>query len=56
MTVLLKIFEIFLNKETFYTSISNAMQPKVQVTFEKNQNKYPLLEDAMDARIKELKR
>ena len=56
MTVLLKIFEIFLNKGTFYASISNAMQPKVRGTFEKNQNKYPLLENAMDARIKELQR
>ena len=56
MTVLLKIFEIILNKGTIYISISNAMQPKVQETFEKNQHKYPLLEDAMDAKIKELKR
>ena len=56
MTVLLKIFEIFLNKGTFYISISNAMEPKARETIEINQHKYPVLEDAMDARIKELKR
>ena len=55
MTALLKIFEILLNKGTIYASITNAMQPKVQVTFEKNQHKCPLLEDAVDARIKEPK-
>ena len=52
---LLKIFEIFLNKWTIYASISNAMQPKVRGTFEINQKKYPVLENAVDARIKELK-
>ena len=56
MTALLKIFEIFLNKGTFYASISNAMQPKVRETIEISQHKYPVLEDAVDARIKELKR